>query len=127
MLTDLTPSENHSDERFKWKTLPSMQSDSLYYPLVCWIISFSFYEGKFLKTRTAESRKRLPPPVVDTFGNVILIKGGNNRYQAAKLLEFDTIDCLIFTEQIDAIKWTKYFAHKDPYFSLDLDDTVLTL
>lgn len=127
-LNDLTPTENHLDDRFKWKVLPSMQMDlCMHYPLVCWITTEKFYIDKFLKTCPDEIKIRLQTPVVDNNGNVLLIKGGNNRFLAAQKLSFTSIDCLIFEKQIDAIKWTKFLSKENPYFNLDLDDKILTL
>jgi hypothetical protein len=80
-LDELTLGDVHLDIRYKWKTLPSMQESGMTYPLVCFAISEDFYWNKFYKATNIDMRSRLPPPSIVN-GNVILIKGGNNRYQS---------------------------------------------
>lgn len=113
-LNELTLADVHADTRYKWKTLPSMQLSGMQYPLVCFEVTEDFYWNKFYKTTNIDMRSRLPPPSI-VHGNVILIKGGNNRYQSARQLGYDSIDCLIFQDQLDAIKWTRYLDQCDPY------------
>ena len=112
-MNHLTLTDVHLDDRFVWKTLPSMQQQGLRYPLVCFTATEEFYWTKFWKACPAFMKERLPKPsIVD--GIIYMIKGGNNRYQSANSMGCSKIDCLIFAEQIDAIKWTRYLDQCDP-------------
>lgn len=113
-LGDLTLADIHADIRYKWKTLPTMKSSGMIYPLVCFTVTEHFYWNKFYKATNADMKTRLPKPSIIN-GTIILIKGGNNRYQSAKELGYTSIDCLIFDNQLDAIKWTRFLDHCDPY------------
>ena len=113
-LDQLTLCDCHYDDRYLWKILPLIRDEGMRYPLVCWVADLDFYNNKFLKSTPQEMRERLPPPNVIGEKYVVLIKGGNNRYQAAKDLGYDTIDCVIFNTQEDAIRYTRWFAQCDP-------------
>ncbi len=113
-LDCLTLCDNHLDDRYLWKLLPVLRDENMKYPLVCWATTIDFYNNKFLKSTPKEMRDRLLPPNVIGEKYVIMIKGGNNRYQAARDLGYDTIDCIIFNNQEDAIRYAKWFAQCDP-------------
>ena len=113
-MDQLTLCDNHLDDRYLWKLLPILRDEDMKYPLVCWITTLDFYNNKFLKSTPAWMRERLPTPNVIGDKWVVMIKGGNNRYLAARDLGYDTIDCLIFDNQEDAIRYTKWFAQCDP-------------
>lgn len=113
-LDDLTMENAHLDERYIWKTLPTMRDHGLNYPLLCWIVDEDFYEKRFKKFTADDMLKRLPDPVFHPPGKAIMIKGGNNRFLSARDLGFHSIDCLIFDDQIDAIKWTRFLDQCDP-------------
>lgn len=113
-MSDLTLENVHLDERYVWKTLPTMRERGLDYPLICWIVDKDFYEKRFMKFTADDMLAKLPDPVFHPPGKAIMIKGGNNRFLSAADIGYDVIDCLIFDDQIDAIKWTRYLDHCDP-------------
>jgi hypothetical protein len=113
-MSDLTVENAHLDERYVWKTLPTMRERGLDYPLICWIIDEDFYKKRFMRFTSDDMLARLPDPVFHPPGKAIMIKGGNNRFLSASDIGYDMIDCLIFDDQIDAIKWTRYLDHCDP-------------
>ena len=90
-----------------------MKQNGLKYPLVCSTATEEFYWKKFWKVCPTFMKERLPEPTVVN-GIIYMIKGGNNRYQSAKVMGCSSIDCLIFAEQIDAIRWMKYLDQCDP-------------
>jgi len=113
-MSDLTLGDVHLDDRYLHKTLPTMQTHGMIYPLLCWLMQRDFYENKFLKITPDWMLPRLPQPSYVWQDWLILVKGGNNRYQAARDLGYTSIDCMIFDEQLDAIKWTVYLNQADP-------------
>ena len=112
-LDYLTLTDVHLDDRYKWKTLPSMKTHGLNYPLVCFTANEKFYWDRFWKACPDFMKVRLPPPAIVN-GIIYMIKGGNNRYQSANELGYTSIDCMIFEDQKDAIKWMKYLDQCDP-------------
>lgn len=120
-MSDVTMGDVHIDDRYKWKTLPTMRERGMDYPLLTWIVDRDFYENKFLRSAADWMIPKLPPPAYVTVApdKVVLIKGGNNRYQAAKEIGYDSIDCFIFDYQLDAIKWARYLDHCDPLSNPD--------
>jgi hypothetical protein len=95
-----------------------MKTEGMKYPLLCWMTNEEYWE-KFCYHTPDWMLDRLPKPnlVGDT---LLLIKGGNNRYQAARDLGYLSIDCMLFDEQIDAIHWTRYLEQCDPLLNPDL-------
>jgi hypothetical protein len=91
-----------------------MRDTGLNYPVITWIGTRDFYEKKFSMHTPNSMMERLPDPVYVDSNRCILIKGGNNRYLAAMELGYEIIDCMIFDEQLDAIKWARYLDHCDP-------------
>jgi hypothetical protein len=117
-MNELTLSDVHLDDRYLWKTLPSMKTEGMDYPLLCWIMDAEHWD-RFCFHTPDYMLDRLPPPnlVGDT---ILLIKGGNNRYQAARDLGYLSIDCMLFDDQLDSIKWTRYLLQCDPLRNPDL-------
>ena len=119
-MSDLTLGDSHPDDRYLHKTLPTMRERGMDYPLLCWLMDRDFYENKFLKSTPDWMSDRLPPPSYVWEDRLILIKGGNNRYQSARDLGYDSIDCMVFDQQIDAIRWTAYLNQVDPLRNPDI-------
>jgi hypothetical protein len=113
-LNQLTPTVVHANFRHREKTTPSIQKESLWYPLCCIKITLEYWEKFILGNYTDIYKKNLLPAVVNSDGQVWAIKVGCNRYFSALELGFTHVDCVFFPSSDLAVKMARWYQQCDP-------------
>lgn len=116
-LSDLTPMDLHKDERWRWRDLPSIESDGLWYPLMLYKITPEWWHGPFSKWRPLGNY--YIDPVINDDGMIWAVKMGSNRWQVAKHLGYDTIDAMMFDHSDDCVKMARWHKQCDPLHNPD--------
>jgi hypothetical protein len=113
-LNKLTPSSVHGDGRHLTKVIPTLQTQGLYYPLLCIKFTESEWIKRVVKGTNKISASRLPEPMINSDGLIWVIKMGCNRYQAALELGYQSIDCIFFMNTDDCVKLDRWYTQCDP-------------
>lgn len=111
-LSLLTPMDIHNDDRWITRDLPSIQLNGLYYPIILYKETLEWWDTKY--KRWYSGLKRHATPVINDDGLIHLVKMGNNRYQCAVYLGYETIDAIMFNTQEDCLKLGAWFRDCDP-------------
>jgi len=102
----------HPNERFKWKVLPTMRDQGMYYPLAVCKITEDLFAKQFWGSPKQD-------PTVNEDGLVWAIKMGSNRYDAAMHLGYTSIDVIVHPNLNDCVTWDRYFQYINPLFNKD--------
>jgi hypothetical protein len=113
-LDQLTPSVVHENSRHRHKTTPSIQTESLWYPICCVKITLEYWEQYILGNYTDYYKKNLLPARVNSDNLVWMIKVGCNRYFSALELGYTEIDSVFFTDPSDAVRMARWYQQCDP-------------
>jgi len=108
----LTPMDVHGDDRYLTRDLPRIQSQGLWYPILVYTVTESWWYNKYLQWRP----KSLKPvePKIDKDGNILAIKMGSNRYQCARALGYESMDTIVCENSDECVKLGKWYAQCDP-------------
>lgn len=112
-LKQLTPMDLHRDNRWKTRDLPSIQRDGLWYPIMLYKISPSWWYDVFL-THRADSVSYVEHPHINNDGMIWGVKAGSNRWQCAEYLGYDTIDAMMFEHSDDCAKMVIWHRECNP-------------
>ena len=77
--------------------LQDIQDNGMQFPIVIWE-TVGKYWRKWVRFTDPELIN-YPPETLGDFQPVLLVMCGNNRFQAAKHLNYDAIDCVLCTER----------------------------
>lgn len=112
-MNKLSPMSTHGDGREQWKTLPTMKSEGMYYPIhVCKVDEKLWYNQVMRIAPELQALQR--QPIVNEDGLIWGVKMGCNRFLTAEMLEYDSIDCIIHPTLDLCVQWARYFQHIDP-------------
>lgn len=111
-LSTLTPTNLHNDDRWKTRDLPSLIENGLYYPLLIYKTDLYWWNTKYKKLYS--NLKRHATPVINDDGMIHAIKIGNNRYECAVHLGYETIDAIMLDSEKACIQLGIWFRDCDP-------------
>ena len=90
--------DGHDDERWKWRDLPRIKEQGLWYPLLLYKVSPEWWNTKFMSWRP-KIKTPYQSPVVNEDEMIWAIKIGSNRYLCALHLGYTHIDGIMFENQ----------------------------
>lgn len=111
-LDSLTPMDLHNDERWMTRDLPRIRSQGLHYPLLVYPVTVDYWYNRYTKLHSGQLRHA--EPRINPDGMIHAVKVGSNRYQCACYLGYETIDAIMFDNQIDCIKLGIWLRDCDP-------------
>ena len=107
----------HSDDRYLTRDLPRIKEQGLWYPILVYPVKPNWWSENYENWRNKDNPHIFEPVVI---GNLIFaIKIGNNRYQCAKHLGYDSMDAIFLTTAIECVKLAKWFVQCEPLNNVD--------
>lgn len=116
-LDKLTPMCLHDDGRYLTRDVPRIASQGLWYPILLYKVSSSWWSEHFAPYPNGGCN--LLPPVIDEDGMIWAVKMGSNRWEAARHLGYDTIDAIMFDHSDDCVKLGVWHRECDPLHNTD--------
>ncbi len=119
-LNKLSMMDDHTDNRiYDRGDLDKVTKNGLWYPLSCIKMTPEWWFNSYQKNCQPEIWELIKDPIINEDGMIWAIKMGCNRYKCAKILGYESIDCIMFNHTDDCVKYAFWFKHRDPLHNPD--------
>lgn len=114
-LKKLSPMSWHGDNRWYWRDLPRIIDDGLWYPVLYFKITPTWWDTSWFKRKGDQPMwPHINPPIVNDDGMIWGVYMGTNRLQCLKFMGYSTVDAIECKNQSQLIELGLYLRDKDP-------------
>ena len=114
-LESLSPMTWKDDQRWYWRDMPRIIDSGLWYPLLYYKVTPTWWSGGFEEQKGAyPSWEKINPPAVCEDGMIWALKMGTNRLQALKFMGYTSVDAICFKNSDELIKVGLMLREEDP-------------